>query len=179
MRIHTLGPKQTDSYAATIYYIEQYLVNQTVEIQLHTSFEKLITQISKYQNEYIVMPTAFKSSELGIDWGDFHYRNVNRLKLVTSFIFEISPLILLENRKCNSGVAYTHAALADLMSQVVEPTEIKCTGSKYLAYQKYLENGQYVLTNTKNIYLRKDEIVLKRFKPQMVWVVYQIVKEQL
>ncbi|MDN7145606.1 hypothetical protein QS460_06650 [Liquorilactobacillus mali] len=177
MRIHTLGPKQTDSYAATKYYVNQHLMNQGVEIELHTSFEKIIAQMSKYQGEYIVIPAAFKSKELGVDWGDFHYRNIERLKLITSFIFEISPLVLLKNSRCNSGIAYTHAALADLLRQVVEPAEIRCAKSKYLAYQEYLEDGQYVLTNTKNIHLRENEIILKKFSPQMVWVVYQIIKE--
>lgn len=177
LQIHTLGPAATDSCQAAQYYIKHYLKKQTqqsVRVVLHPSFEKLFEQFSLLANDLLVIPAAFCSRKLNLTWGEWHYRNLSKLELQDSFIYPLAPMVLLENMASTSQIAYTHAALSDLILQFIQPQKLRCSASKYAAYQEYLVDGQYVLTNEKNVKLRSTEKVLQRFTPQMVWTVYQI-----
>lgn len=177
MRIHTLGPAATDSSQAAQYYVEHYLADQlktSTQIVLHSSFEQLFSQLQQLKDDFLVIPTAFRSAKSGMSWGQWHYRNLTVLDLQTAFVYPLNSLVLLENTASVSNIAYTHAALTDLMGQYIKPKVVRCSASKYAAYQQYLVDGQYVLTNEKNVRLRPTEKILQRFSPQMVWAVYQI-----
>lgn len=177
MIIHTLGPKETDSNAAAQYFV-QNILKQSAKIALHPSFEELFTKMEQFGGDFLLIPTAFSSKTLNLSWGQWHYRNLEQLILKDAFIFKLGEMVLLKNRQRSTGIAYTHAALADLLQQYVPQAKIKCTASKYLAYQKYLIDGQFVLTNEKNIKLQSNEKIIKRFSPRMIWAVYQIKENQ-
>lgn len=134
--------------------------------------------MKQFGGDFLLIPTAFSSKALNLSWGQWHYRNLNQLILKDAFIFKLNKMVLLENQQKKTQIAYTHAALADLLQQFVPEAKIKCTASKYLAYQKYLIDGQFVLTNEKNVNLRPTEKIIKRFSPKMIWAVYQIKENQ-
>ncbi|WP_281164234.1 hypothetical protein [Liquorilactobacillus sicerae] len=174
MKIHTLGPAETDSNQAAQYFAANF-VQEACEIILHPSFEQLFIELSNLTDDYLLIPTAFRSSQLNLSWGQWHYRNLDQLTLKNAFIFQLSPLVLLENTQSSNNLADTHAALADLVSQIIPSAQINCSASKYLAYQKYRStDSRYVLTNQQLVQIRPFERIIKEFEPQMIWAVYQI-----
>lgn len=174
MKIHTLGPSATDSYAAARQYNQDRYAGQA-EIVGHRSFEEILTHLSAYPNDQVVIPAAFKSPTLHASWGDVHYALLDHWTLITSFITPLAPLVVVQRVNADNRIGYTHAATAQLLRRIVSQVEVQTAPSKYLAYRAYCRNqGAYVLTNEKNVTLGPHERVLKRLTPSMVWCVYQI-----
>ncbi|MCH4169600.1 MAG: amino acid biosynthesis protein [Lactobacillus sp.] len=172
-KIHTLGPDTTDSSAAADYYLRHY--DSRATIQLHGSYEAILNQLSDYDGDYLLMPTAFQSRQLQESWGDIHYCLLDHLELVTSYTTQLDDLILVENQGADNQVGYTHAATAKLLAQVLPGVVVRTAVSKYQAYQHYLkEQARYVLTNSKNLDLQANETILKTWRPKMVWCLYAI-----
>lgn len=174
MLIHTLGPAETDSYAAAQHYCQTH-PKEHAHVFLHASFEEVLTQLTAYRGgAYLLLPAAFKSKMLKLSWGELHYDLLDQLQLIDCFIYQLAPLVIIENQTRLTGIAYSHAATAKLLAKTVTPQKIKCCASKYLAYQQFLQDGQYVLTNQKNVELHSDDRIIAHFKPDMVWCLYQI-----
>lgn len=174
MRIHTLGPAATDSYAAACEY-NQHDCNDRAEISGHPSFEELLANLRRYSGDYLLIPAAFKSTTLHASWGDLHYALLEQLTLTTCFMTKLDPLIVIQRLNADNRIGYTHAATAQLLARIVGNVTVQTAASKYLAYQDYQDNqAAYVLTNEKNVRLTTQERVLKRLTPSMVWCVYQI-----
>ncbi|AKP67391.1 hypothetical protein [Companilactobacillus ginsenosidimutans] len=175
MRIHTLGPSATDSYAAAIQYNREECLGRA-KIVGHPSFENILTNLNAYSRDYLLIPAAFKSPKLQESWGDIHYEKLDQMKLENCFMTNLDPLIVVKRNDVSNGVGYTHAATAQLLQQVVgDEVEVKTSPSKYDAYQRYLVNdAEYVLTNEKNVTLKANESIVKRLTPSMVWCLYQI-----
>ncbi|BDR59193.1 amino acid biosynthesis protein [Xylocopilactobacillus apicola] len=174
MNIHTLGPCDTDSYAAAADYNARYQ-NNLAQIICHESFEEILANLADFSKEYLIIPTAFKSNSLHASWGDIHYTLLDQMNLLTSFITKLDPLVVVKRLNAANKIGYTHAATAELLKNTIKDVSVITTPSKYLAYQAYQENqAAYVLTNTKNIKLTTHETVIKSFSPSMVWCLYQI-----
>ncbi|WP_439819567.1 hypothetical protein [Lactiplantibacillus plantarum] len=69
MQIHTLGPTATDSYAAAQVYNHRNWQDQAVIVK-HPSFETILTDLTAYSGDQLVIPAAFKSDTLNASWGD-------------------------------------------------------------------------------------------------------------
>ncbi|GAJ26437.1 hypothetical protein JCM15457_1365 [Liquorilactobacillus sucicola DSM 21376 = JCM 15457] len=173
MIIHTLGPQETDSNDAAHYYVQQKLAGKA-QITLHDSYAEIIQCFSQYQNDFFLVPTAFKSAALNITWGELHYQYLDQLLLQDCFMHRLNPLVIIENCTRKNGIAYSHPATAKLLTSKVKLQHMRYSSSKYLAYQQYLCDGQYVLTNEKNIALSPNEKIVARYEPQMIWSLYQI-----
>lgn len=174
MRIHTLGPVVTDSYAAAQIYNHDHFADQAVIVG-HPSFEVILTDLAAYRGDYLVIPAAFKSPTLHASWGDIHYALLNQLDLQASFITQLDPLVVVQRLTADNRIGYTHAATAQLLRRIVSHVVVQTATSKYLAYQAYQRNqAAYVLTNEKNVRLTADERIIQRQTPAMVWCFYQI-----
>jgi len=169
--INTLGPKQTDSYRAGRYWLSKNKL--AGKIKLHTSFEGLLQNLDKYRGQLLLVPTAFKSEKLALDWGELHYQNLDKLNLIDCFKYDLDELVLVENKEVTSKKAYTHRATISLLAQI-DDIEIICVASKYEAYQRFIKDGRYVLTNQKNLGKLVSEVIIKHFSVSMIWAVYRI-----
>ncbi|MFC6179934.1 amino acid biosynthesis protein [Lactiplantibacillus daowaiensis] len=174
MRLHTLGPAVTDSYAAATYY-NQTACNGQATVVGHPSFETILTHLADYVGDWLIMPAAFQSPSLHASWGDVHYALLDQLELTTCFMIQLDPLVVVERLDADNRIGYTHAATAQLLQRIVSHVSVQTAASKYLAYQDYQTNrAGYVLTNEKNVTLTDHERLIKRLTPKMVWCVYQI-----
>lgn len=175
MKIHTLGPSATDSYAAATQYNKEELLGKA-KIIGHPSFENILTNLNAYSRDYLLIPAAFKSLKLQESWGDIHYEKLDQMELENCFMTNLDPLVVVKNTDVNNGIGYTHAATKQLLEQTVgNGIEVMTAPSKYDAYQRYLANdAEYVLTNEKNVTLNSNEKIIKRLTPSMVWCLYQI-----
>lgn len=174
MQIHTLGPTATDSYAVAQVYNHRNWQGQAVIVE-HPSFEAILTHLTSYSGDQLVIPAAFKSDTLNASWGDIHYALLPQLTLTDCFMTQLDPLVVLQRVGADNQIGYTHAATAQLLTRVVHQVTVQTVASKYLAYQAYQRNqAAYVLTNEKNVTLTTHERELARLTPSMVWCVYQI-----
>lgn len=176
MIIHTLGPEQTDSYAAALTYQHQHPAIDC-QIVLHSSFDALYHHLTDYPGDYLLIPAAYRS-RAGLSWGDFHYRYLNQLTLVDSFITQLDPLVLIQDPQRIRTVAYTHAATADLARQHLPGNvRLELASSKYLAYQAFRRHGGYALVSQKLVDPTAGDQILQRFPARMLWSVYLIEKQ--
>ncbi|BDZ30553.1 amino acid biosynthesis protein [Lactiplantibacillus sp. WILCCON 0030] len=179
MRLHTLGPAATDSFAAAITY-QQAHPQSHFELIGHPSFETILTHLAAYAGDWLLIPAAFKSTTLQASWGDVHYALLAQLTLKDCFITQLDPLVVVQRLDADNRIGYTHAATAQLLQRIVQPVTIQTASSKYLAYQAYQQNrAAYVLTNLKNVTLTPQERLIKQLAPAMVWCVYQINEETI
>ena len=172
MRLHTLGPQQTDSFAAA----EEYLAKKKLagQIVLHSSFEAIYQQLQEMAGDYLIIPAAFES-KMHESWGQLHYRYLERLNLVDSIITRLDPLVLCAKDNPEKIVAYTHPATEELLrNNLPEKAAIKLSPSKYQAYQEFMQDGAYVLTSQKLIEAGHDVRIIKTFNTSMLWSIYQI-----
>lgn len=172
MKIHTLGPEQTDSCAACRHYRDVSLPG--AEMALHDSFEEILEHLGRYGGDLLVIPAAFASETLHLTWGTMHYRYLDRMDLVESFVHPLDRLVCLRSRVRRTGIGYTHAATADLLVGYTPSARLVTVPSKYRAYERYLEDGEYVLTNEKNMVEEDAAEILAEFDVRMVWCVYRI-----
>lgn len=174
MRLHTLGPAATDSYAAAQTYNDTHFSGGATIVG-HPSFEEILTNLAAYAGDALIIPAAFKSTRLHAAWGDVHYALLAQMTLSDCFMTQLDPLVVVQRLDADNRIGYTHAATAQLLQRTVQPVVLQTASSKYLAYQAYQQNqAAYVLTNEKNVTLQKNERLIKRFTPSMVWCYYQI-----
>lgn len=147
MKIHTLGPRQTDSSEACDYYRSKNLPD--AKIVLHESFESILEHLEEYRGDLFVVPTAFASETLHLTWGTMHYRYLDKLDVEASFVYPLSEMVCIKSRKRHTGIGYTHAATKDLLKKYAPRARLVSVSSKYRAYERYLKDGEYVLTNKK------------------------------
>ncbi|MCH3922623.1 amino acid biosynthesis protein [Limosilactobacillus sp.] len=176
MIIHTLGPEQTDSYAAALVYQHQHSVADC-QIVLHPSFDALYHHLADYPSDYLLVPAAYRS-RAGLSWGDLHYRYLNQLTLVDSLITQLDPLVLVQDPQRARAVVYTHAATADLARQHLPGNvRLELAPSKYLAYQAFRRYGGYALVSQKLVDPTAGVRILQHFPARMLWSVYLIEKQ--
>lgn len=175
MKIHTLGPSATDSYAAAQQYNREECLGNA-KIVGHPSFENILTNLNAYSRDYLLIPAAFKSPKMQESWGDIHYEKLDQMQLENCFMTHLDPLVIVKRTDIHNGIGYTHAATAQLLAQTIgNGVDVKTASSKYRAYQLYQsQNAEYVLTNEKNVTLQANEKIVKRLTPSMVWCLYQI-----
>ena len=172
VKIHTLGPKQTDSSEACDYYRNKNFPD--AKIMLHQSFESILEHLEEYRGDLFVVPAAFASETLHLTWGTMHYRYLDRLDVEASFIYPLAEMVCIKSRKRHTGIGYTHAATKDLLKKYAPNARLVSAASKYRAYERYLKDGEYVLTNKKNMVETDEAEILAEFQVKMVWCVYRI-----
>ena len=134
MKIHTLGPKQTDSSEACDYYRNKNFPD--AKIMLHQSFESVLEHLEEYRGDLFVVPAAFASETLHLTWGTMHYRYLDRLDVEASFIYPLSEMVCIKSRKRHTGIGYTHAATKDLLKKYAPNARLVAAASKYRAYER-------------------------------------------
>lgn len=142
MKIHTLGPKQTDSSEACDYYRNKNLPD--AKIMLHQSFESVLEHLEEYRGDLFVVPAAFASETLHLTWGTMHYRYLDRLDVEASFIYPLSEMVCIKSRKRHTGIGYTHAATKDLLKKYAPNARLVSVSSKYRAYERILRPSNNV-----------------------------------
>ena len=134
MKIHTLGPKQTDSSESCDYYRNKNLPD--AKIMLHQSFESVLEHLEEYRGDLFVVPAAFASETLHLTWGTMHYRYLDRLDVEASFIYPLAEMVCIKSRKRHTGIGYTHAATKDLLKKYAPRARLVSVSSKYRAYAR-------------------------------------------
>lgn len=178
MKIGTLGPKETDSYRATIYWINKYM-NNDFEIILFDAYEALFCKLKNL--DYILMPVGYinRQSKNYMAWVDFHFKYLKKLTIYTLFHLPTKEMLLVENSNPQIDKAVIQAATFELLKEAnTENCDIVYVSSKPRALTLFLkEKYRYTICSSDDYYLRKkdiDLIIRDSFRPEMIWVVYKV-----
>lgn len=170
MKLHTLGPAETDSAAAAAQYCQTH---PALQVAYHPSFEELYAHLTKYRGDQLLVPAAYQSP-VGLSWGQLHYRYLAALTLVDGFLYELAPLVLAELPTRANQRAYVHPANADLLRQLIPTAEICLCPSKITAADQFLADGRYVITSQAALPAHLPLRIHQRWTVPMLWSVYLI-----
>ncbi|BEI50331.1 hypothetical protein AWA2013_17370 [Lactiplantibacillus plantarum] len=73
MQIHTLGPTAMDSYAAAQVYNHRNWQDQAVIVE-HPSFETILTDLTAYSGDQLVIPACFQIRHTECQLGGYTLR---------------------------------------------------------------------------------------------------------
>ncbi|KRN04643.1 hypothetical protein [Holzapfeliella floricola] len=177
MRIHTLGPKTTDSYLAADHLID----NKKAKIVLHSSFEDIYQNLDDLKNDYFLVPVAYQNHQHQTSFANYHYRYWQKLSIIETFSLETMPMVLLKNLDNRNYQIALHAATTELMNSTFATSESPkpiFVQSKPLAFDAF-KNGdcQYAIVSHNFDEYELNHLnyrTLKTFTPQMIWCLYHI-----
>lgn len=177
MRIHTLGPKTTDSYLAADHLID----NKKAKIVLHSSFEDIYQNLDDLKNDYFLVPVAYQNHQHQTSFANYHYRYWQKLSIIETFSLETMPMVLLENLDNQNYQITLHAATTELMNSTFATSKSPkplFVQSKPLAFDAF-KNGdcQYAIVSHNFDEYELNHLnyrTLKTFTPQMIWCLYHI-----
>lgn len=174
--IKTLGPKTTDCYRATEYWISQQ--NKSFIIKTYSSIEKLFNNLNK--NDYILMPVGYanrKSPEMR-SWIDFHFRYLDYLCIQDVFVLNTLSMAVLENTSYIINKAILQSSTYQILKKYIHDVkEIDYASSKSKALSLFLEKSyRYVICSEAEM-IKVGVIdlpfkILQIIRPKMIWVVY-------
>ncbi|MDI6552294.1 hypothetical protein [Leuconostoc falkenbergense] len=183
MNLHTLGPIGTDSQIAATHY----MTNQT--LILHDTFEEILTHLSDFSGDELIMPVAFKSNqEQNLNWVDFNYLSWENITVRATFSLPLMPLIVVENLAYQRNIALTHAATEGLMKRYLTKVglddawgpSVIFSPSKMVAMTDFIHDQDRLTIISADQFNKLPEsrdsryVVRQTLKPPMIWVVYHI-----
>lgn len=176
MRIHTLGPKETDSYNAA-----KSLRGQN-EIVTYNSFEEIFFKFKELKGDYILIPAAYENISKDYGWKDFNFQYWECLKLDIVFEKYTKPMLLIENSKFEIDKVIVHPATEIFIKLYLDKENKNCKiefeNSKYLAWEKFLRSKYRYTIISKDVFDKTDTNfefkVLEEYEPIMVWCLYKI-----
>lgn len=176
MRIHTLGPESTDSYAAA-----QTLVQEEDEIVGYPSFDNLLHHLPNLIGEHILFPVAFKSARREYGWKEFNYDYWDQVELVKVFPKRTKPMLLVKNNHRSENRAIIHPATTIFLEKYLkkrgEHTPITFTDSKYKAWTAFRKKQLKYTIISEDVYEKEKQdgfTIEERYEPEMVWCLYKI-----
>lgn len=176
MRIHTLGPENTDSYAAA-----ETLLQEEDEIVGYPSFDNLLHHLPDLKGEHVLFPVAFKSARREYGWKEFNYDYWDQVELVHVFPKKTKPMLLVENPQRMENRAMIHPATTIFLEKYLqkqnEHTAISFTDSKYKAWTAFCKKKLKYTIISEDVFeaeKREEFIVVERYEPEMVWCLYKI-----
>lgn len=176
MRIHTLGPRETDSYSAA-----KSLKGEN-KIVIYNSFEEIFSRIKEFKGDYILIPTAYENISHNYGWKDFNFQYWECLKLHIVFKKYTKPMLLIENSQFKIDKVIVHPATEIFAKTYLDKENRNCqieyANSKYLAWKRFLQNKYRYTIISKDVFEETDTDsklkVLEEYKPIMVWCLYKI-----
>lgn len=176
-RVHTLGPSTTDSVAAAA-HIPGDDSNQLV---LHDSFDDIITNLSKFRDDYFLVPTAYQSKQKDFGWRELSYQYWDQLSLETVYHCPLKTMCLISNPNFKQDKAIIHPATANLLKKYLTKEKLELpihyAGSKATAYAKFVHDDyRFSIVSEDLLTADNDYQILETYHPDMVWCLYHIVK---
>lgn len=109
MKLFTLGPDKTNCQAAAYHYLKAK--NILGEVKLFNTLEEATEKITNEDNSHLLSCIAYP------DLHKIVFRNLSKLRLVDSLIFNTIPMVLACNKNSNRDTIITHPAPIDLINK--------------------------------------------------------------
>ncbi|WP_348921673.1 hypothetical protein [Enterococcus rotai] len=174
MIINTLGPVGSDSYR-----VAKTLIDVHDEINIYSSFDEIIAKIDDMENQYILIPTAYRSALSEYDWKDFNFEYWERMDLANVFHRKTKIMMLVENAKFKKDCAIIHPATSIYMKKYIAKqylnSKIEFASSKCKAYERFVKfDYRFTIASEDNISFKNSYKIIKKIQPEMVWCVYKV-----
>lgn len=176
MRIHTLGPESTDSYAAA-----QAMLQEEDEIVGYPSFDNLLHHLPELKGEHILFPVAFESARRDYGWKEFNYDYWYQVDLVKVFSKKTKPMLLVKNQYRTENRAVIHPAtkifLKNYLKETGETVPITYADSKYKAWTAFCKKKVKYTIVSEDMYEKEKQegfSIERRYEPEMVWCLYKV-----
>lgn len=177
MKIHTLGPETTDSYAVA----ESLLETENDKVVPYTSFDQMIHEIPNLKGELLLFPVGFESAKRKYTWKDFHYDYYKVLDIVEVFPKATKPMVLVKNKFPTENRAIIHPATKIFLEKYLKKENkqamISFADSKYKAWTAFLKKGvEYTVINLDVFEDEKqdDMFIEETYEPEMIWCLYRV-----
>tara|TARA_Y100000310_G_scaffold105664_1_gene104138 strand:+ start:9385 stop:9957 length:573 start_codon:yes stop_codon:yes gene_type:complete len=188
-----LGPAGTDSEAAAFTILKHkvknpkiilydWLVDElpepyTPDIVLCDSFEKA-KDFAIENNYHFLMPAAYAARNNGSitdTWGDFHFREMDRIEAIDSFVIPLKQMCLAKNTDVEeSKTILLHPATEPFAKRYAPNLERIYLHSKPLVVQECANGGADMCIGSSDIVSMYDNLeIIEAFTPKMAWVLYQ------
>lgn len=181
MIIHTLGPENTDSYAAA----QSLLQAEEDDIVGYPSFDTILHELERLKGDCVLFPVAFQSARKPYGWKEFNYDYWEKIELLQVFAKKTKPMVLIENRDRKMDSAMIHPAtkifLEKYLNKVNETLPITYTDSKIKAWTAFKNMGLKYTIISEDVFEKEktDQYqIVERYEPQMVWCLYKIKAEE-
>lgn len=177
MKIHTLGPKTTDSCYAYRYWNDLH-PSLDIELVLHHSFTEIYNDLSSYRGDLFLVPTVYRDENS--DWANYHYQYLDQLSIYDVFVLNTKPMILARNQNQNNQQIVLHQATNPFVADYENKQQIRLeksfADSKSIAFDQFLNGGfEYaIISETERIKQHNFEVI-KRYEPKIIWCVYQVI----
>lgn len=173
--VNTLGPKETDSYAAALNIPGE----EENEIVLHDNFDDIIANLEQYQGEYLLIPAAYQSKQKDFGWRELSYEYWDRLVIEQVFHHALKPMVLISNFDFHQNKAIIHPATTNLLNHYLKEQQltmpIHYAGSKASAYERFVANKYRFTIVSEDVMEENNPYqIIKRYLPEMVWCLYFI-----
>lgn len=181
--VNTLGPEETDSYRATVYWLKKKKVDN-YKIRIFESYEELFENLNQYQ--YIVMPAGYmnrKNKEMS-SWVDFHFGYYSKLEFVDVFPLKVMKMIFVENNNYNKkGIVVQSATCQFAKNEKSYNEQFVYANSKPQALQTFFDESYHYTLCSEPVFRRKNPnpsqyIIKHEYSPVMIWVVYRVNMER-
>ncbi|KRM12126.1 hypothetical protein FD16_GL000201 [Paucilactobacillus suebicus DSM 5007 = KCTC 3549] len=176
-KIHTLGPKATDSYEAS-QHIPDDVEN---EIVLHDSFDDIIENLQHYADDYLLLPAAYQSKHSDFGWRELSYEYWDRLTLETVYHHPLKTLCLISNFNFKQNKAIIHPATTNLLNTYLKKQKLDISihyaGSKASAYDHFVaDDYRFTIVSEDSLTEGHPYQIIQKYHPDMVWCLYHIIK---
>ncbi len=182
MRVHTLGPKTTDSYAAAAYYQQHEAPD--AEIVLHDDFADLLLDLDAIAGDQLLIPAAYQNPSGTLSWREFNYSCGERAVIRHVFHLDLLPMVLVEARHPEREEAVVHPATRRLLTETISTVGLPIISakSKPVALDQFLARKSRYTIVSEPLFREKTAAIpgayqiIKRYPAAMVWVVYDILR---
>lgn len=185
MILHTLGPKETDSFKAAKYVKSRLFPNKFIDIKLHDSFDDIYENLENEKKDLMLVPVAYRSSTSNSNWIDNNYKYWDKINIIKTFSLPTMPMAFIK-RDIKNNKIILHPATIAYLREFEEKHNLKLDSyfekSKPFVLDKFAkENFEYAIIS-ENILKKRfenklidfDYKILYRYEPKMIWCIYQI-----
>lgn len=178
MKIHTLGPRESDSnFAYNAICLKKKSI-RSCQLKLHNTFSEIYSNLDEYKGDLFLVPVAYKGSKKSDNWTDNNFKYSNKLKIIYCCKLETKPMLLIENKTIKKMNAIIHPATEILLDSLSKNLMVDYADSKPEAFKRFCcGNYKYCIASEDvyNNFTSKPEFkILRRFTPEMIWCVYKI-----
>lgn len=180
MKIHTLGPKESDSNFAYEKILAKNSKLQNCILQLHESFSEIYENINNYSGDLFLVPVAYRGTRKFDNWTDNNFKYCKKLKILNCYSFNTKPMLLIENSCVKQKNAIIHPSTISLLqnSILISDFKIDFANSKPQAFKKFCQMKYKYCIASEDVFKQSNFInkfnVKYKYTPEMIWCIYKI-----
>lgn len=167
--IATLGPNGTDSEAMAKKVGDKIVLQPSFEAAMNYAYRK---------DTYALVPCGYKKIEdaqIVDTWVDLSFRFMNKMKVVKIYCEDVKPMAIAIRSECNQPKTLIIHPATEEFRKLVKGSVITHYASSKPEAVRLTAEGKYDMCIGSKDFIRKytNLKIIRTFKPQMVWALYE------